>query len=498
MARSSDAAAPAVVLSILETDPGAVRRRLEAAPRGCGIVEIRADRLRATEIGGLVGAAPVPAIVTVRRPEDGGTFDGSEEERRAILEAGLAAGAAWIDVEWNGPLASLADGPMADRVILSHHGGRCDPFRLRRLVAAMAGTRAARLKVVPHAERATDAAVLEDLLREANDARRRLTAFATGEPGMATRVFAPSWGGWGTFGSADPGAETASGQIPVDDLLDVYDVLSIGPATRRFALAGSPVAGSPSPAMHAAAFRAAGIDARYLPIEASAFDEAAALAGPAGALCIEGLACTIPLKEEAASRTEAGDPIAASARAVNTVTCRGNRWTGFNTDGPGAVELVRSRLDPSSATVAVVGAGGTGRAIAAALAAVGARTVLYNRNAERGREAARRLGVEWRALEEVAAAEWDVLVQATPLGKRGETVVPKRSLNGRLVIDAVYGPRPTPLVRDARDAGIEAFDGVDLLVAQGVLQFARFTGHRPDRGLMEAAARRWLSARADA
>src|SRR5258707_15594145 len=98
--------------------------RLAETPAECAFAARGADRLGAGDVAGIVRRAGRPVIASVRTTEGGGAFDGSTEEKRAILTAALSAGAAFVDVEWDGPLRNLAFPSSADRVILSHHGGR--------------------------------------------------------------------------------------------------------------------------------------------------------------------------------------------------------------------------------------------------------------------------------------------------------------------------------------------------------------------------------------
>jgi 3-dehydroquinate dehydratase/shikimate dehydrogenase len=485
---------PTVVCSILERDAETTARRLHEAPRGCGLVEIRGDLLQRDDLVGLVQGSGREVVVTVRPVHEGGRFRGSEDERREMLLGALAAGARFVDVEHGSSLKELAEGDSADRVILSHHGAACRVEDLLPLLRAMAASRAARLKIVPAARSAREAGAVRELLATARREGQRLACFATGRAGAVTRLMALAWGSWGTYGSVGHGAETAEGQFPVRDLLDLYDVAAIRSETRCFALIGAAVFGSPSPAMHAAGYREAGLDARYLPIEIDALDECLPLLGPDGVLGVEALAVTMPFKQSACGRCRARDDVARASGAVNTVLIECDGWSGFNTDGPAVLSMVRSRLDPEGVAAAIVGAGGTARAAAAVLAEAGARVCLFNRTVETARAFARSLGVEGRGLDELPATSWDVLVQATPLGVAGEQVVAADRLNGKLVLDAVYGTE-TPLMRDARRRGVTAIDGYDLLVSQAALQFDRMTGVRPREEVLRRAGRAWLASR---
>jgi len=465
-----------VVCSICEPDRASTEQSLQRVPPACGLVEIRGDHLAADEIAALVSGTQRPVIVTIRRADEDGGFEGTESERRRLLLGALAAGADFIDVELNSELRDLADSDEAARVILSDHGAPCDASTLATIYRRMAKTRAGRLKLVPIARAPRDATAVRSTLSDAVRDKRSLACFASGRAGAVTRLMAPGWGSWATYGAVERGAETAEGQFTATDLLELYDVDRRGADTRQFAIIGNAVLGSPSPAMHAAGYRAAAIDARYLPVETDRLEDCEELLGRDGLLGLEGMAVTIPFKETAAARCGRLDEIARASGAVNTVLFEGGGWAGYNTDGPAILSLL------------------TARAAAAVLSARGARVTLYNRTPSRARQAARTLGVAAAALEELEEADWDVLVQATPLGARGERVLPAERIVGSVVLDAVYGPG-TPLVQDARQRGIVAIDGFDLLVEQALLQFELMTGRHPAAERMRAAGRAWLTQR---
>ena len=110
-----------VVCSILERDAERTERRLEQAPSGCGLVEIRGDHLRPADLSGLVRRTGRQVVVTIRTVAEGGWFEGSTEEARRSLLGALDAGSRFVDVEHGGPLSDLAAGAHTSRVILSHH-----------------------------------------------------------------------------------------------------------------------------------------------------------------------------------------------------------------------------------------------------------------------------------------------------------------------------------------------------------------------------------------
>jgi 3-dehydroquinate dehydratase/shikimate dehydrogenase len=206
----------------------------------------------------------------------------------------------------------------------------------------------------------------------------------------------------------------------------------------------------------------------------------------------------MPLKEEAARRSVLSDDIARRSMAVNTVRIDEAGWRGFNTDGPAALDAIRRHLDPAGMRVAVAGAGGAARAIAVSLQGAGADIVLYGRSRAKHLDFASMLGVASRDFEELPSASWDVFVQATPLGRLGETVLPASALTGRLVLDVVYGTEPTPLVREARRRGLAVVEGLELLVGQAVMQIEVLVGAKPEVATVARAGQAWLASRAAA
>jgi len=136
----------------------------------------------------------------------------------------------------------------------------------------------------------------------------------------------------------------------------------------------------------------------------------------------------------------------------------------------------------------VLGAGGAARGVALALTREGARVTICARRGDAARTVAQAVGAlaaDWPA----APGSWDVLVNATPVGSRAASGIPYDGpFDGRLVYDLVYDPDPTPMMTAARDAGVEAIGGIEMLVAQAERQFEMWTGQRPPAGLFRDAA----------
>ena len=267
-----------------------------------------------------------------------------------------------------------------------------------------------------------------------------------------------------------------------------------------YGLIGNPVGHSLSPPLHEAGYESLGIDARYVTFEPDADAAGAAIAGAAD-LGVAGLNVTIPFKRDVADAVDA-DPLAERIGAVNTVDFSpvhegdADRPRGYNTDAAGVTRaFAHHDVSLDGASAVVVGAGGAGRAAAFALADAGAAVHVANRTPERASSLAAEItGASGGGLddlsERVAAA--DVLVNATSVGMESpdETPVPAEHLHGDLaVLDAVYAPIETRLLREAADAGATTVDGAWMLLFQGVEAFELWTGADAPVEAMNAALR---------
>lgn len=266
--------------------------------------------------------------------------------------------------------------------------------------------------------------------------------------------------------------------------------------TRMVGIIGWPVAHSLSPAIHNAAFAALGLDMAYVPLPVPPGQVADGLAG-LRALGFVGANVTMPHKTEIAERVDERSEDAARLQAVNTIVVRHDGvLEGHNTDAPGFDRFLRedAGFDPAGRDALLYGAGGAARACALALARGGlTRLVLAVRDPARVdgvRAAVAGSDVELLVvgLDEAASHPADLVVNATPLGGRGERL-PLPPLGGvRLVVDLLYTPAVTPLQTAAREAGVPASGGLGLLLHQAALSFELWTGQVAPLDTMSAAA----------
>ncbi|MCH8891557.1 MAG: shikimate dehydrogenase [Myxococcales bacterium] len=254
--------------------------------------------------------------------------------------------------------------------------------------------------------------------------------------------------------------------------------LAISADTQLCGIALHPAGHTRSPAMHNAAFAALGIDAAYLAFDVLPEDLAAAISGMR-ALGIRQLAISIPHKEAVLSLLDDVDETAQQIGAVNTVTRRGAKLVGSNTDWLGAVRAIESATELADTRAVVLGAGGAARAVVYGLCARGAKVTVLNRSPDRARQLCADLGAE--AAGPISALEnipHDILVNTTSVGLAGDEspVDPSWITAGTVVMDTVYEPPETRLLRDAASRGARTIPGKWMLVHQAAEQLREWTG----------------------
>jgi shikimate dehydrogenase len=253
------------------------------------------------------------------------------------------------------------------------------------------------------------------------------------------------------------------------------------PVTAATALCGivlHPAGHTRSPAMHNAAYAALGLDALYLPFDVPPDRLRDAIAGIRG-LGFCQLSVSIPHKTSILELVDAVDETAARIGAANTVVRDGDRLVASNTDWIGAVRALETERPLAGARAVVLGAGGTARAVVWGLIERGAMVSVLNRSVERAKALARELAAHGAGpLDSLASLPYDVLVNTTSVGMSSDdSPVPVQSLHrDAVVMDAVYSPEQTRLLRDASARGARVVSGRWMLVHQAVAQLEAWAG----------------------
>lgn len=270
---------------------------------------------------------------------------------------------------------------------------------------------------------------------------------------------------------------------------------SINANTQLFGVIGNPVAHSLSPTMHNAAMAAMNYPGVFLAFEV---DDAGSAAAAMRTLNIRGLSVTIPHKVDIMDHLDEIDPLASNIGAVNTIVNQEGRLIGHNTDCLGAIQALAERTSISDKKVLLVGAGGAARAVGFGLVDQGAEVIVFNRNPQRGEALAEALGSKYCPISELAHHTGNIIVNATSVGMSPHcesSPVPEQTLDGHMVVmDIVYNPLETALLKSAKKKSCTVINGTAMFVYQAQQQLILWTGQRPPVEIMQQTVLKALGA----
>ena len=451
------------------------------------MVELRLDLVKDPSAAGALEGRKQPVIITCRPKSEGGHFAGSEEERRTILSEAFSLGAEYVDLEWKGTCADLINRTGGRNVVLSHHDFSGLPANLDSMSRDMLGSGAEVVKLAVTAHSLSDCLRLRSIGQQA---RVPVALIAMGDAGLASRVLA-GWMGscWTYAGERHLEQAVAPGQISAHLMREEYQFHRIGPRTSVYGIVGKPVSHSVSPAMHNAAFRAAHLDAVYLPLAASDYDDFTRFTEAVG---LAGASVTAPFKVMAFERADECDPVSRRIRSVNTLRRDGSKWLGYNTDVTGFLAPLEPTSQLRGRRAVILGAGGAARSVSVALVSAGMTVTVAARRLDQSKSVAALTGAAitpWPP----EPGSWDLLVNATPVGTAPhveESPLPDDYAfpGSGVVYDLVYNPQQTQLMTQAARAGCRTIGGLEMLVAQAQAQFEWWTGGRPASRVMRDAA----------
>jgi shikimate dehydrogenase len=259
------------------------------------------------------------------------------------------------------------------------------------------------------------------------------------------------------------------------------------PPATLFALFGNPVGHSLSPLMHNAAYKEMKIDASYVPMCVEHLEDAIEGVRQGD---IRGASITIPFKTEVIPYLDEIERSAQDLGAVNTIGHNENGGLiGYNTDWIGLVRDVEESMEIRNKTFVILGAGGAARAAVFGIQQRGGTPLVINRTPSRGEAMAREFDCPFYPLSEIGNIRADCLINTTPVGMTphtGTSPIEKKFLsNFSWVMDVIYNPVQTQLLKDADEAGCATLNGVGMFVHQGAEQIRLWTGMEPPREFMK-------------
>ncbi|MEO6725142.1 MAG: shikimate dehydrogenase [Blastocatellia bacterium] len=491
---------------ITETQPEAFLAAIAGAAQSADVIELRMDYLDADGCSVVLNrllevASGKRLLLTFRPREQGGLRDLSLQDRQGFwrsLPQAITRTITFADFEFD-LIESFADEqpPIPwQKVICSWHDFGGTPNDLIARYDRMARTPAAIIKIATMANHIGDSLRIFELIDHAKD-KKPVIALAMSLPGIATRILSLARGALLTFGSLKPGSESAAGQPTIAELRDLYRVKQLTRNSEIYGIIGKPVGHSRSPLMHNAALAALNRNGVYLPFDV---DDAPVfirdfLHPKTKKLDwnLHGVSVTIPHKLAVMPHLDWIDDTAKAIGAVNTIVVKGNEIHGYNTDVIGAMKPLDQITDVRDARVAVIGAGGSARAICYGLSQRNADVTIFARDTRKAQPLADEFKTTLAALDSFNG-QADIIINCTPIGmhghSEGQSPLKAESLRGvKLVYDLIYTPEETLLLRDAKATGCQTLGGLAMLVGQAVEQFRLWTGLEPPIGVMWQALR---------
>lgn len=476
---------PRVCVALFATNPADLMQKVEAAANENSLLELRLDYLPrpALVLPKLKQFAEfhrdITLVATCRRAVSGGKFRGSVASELDVLLKAAVGGCQLVDVELE--TARALKGNQLEKlrqqagVIISFHDFR-GTKKLDETWQEMNHLPADYIKIVSTAKWLSDNVKMLRLLEQRSDIESTV-GVCMGEPGIISRILNVRFGSTFTFAAAQTGEETASGQIAARVLRDVYRIDMVDAATKVYGVAGDPIGPSLSPQMMNTAFRRENINAVYVPLQTN---DVADLLHCVREIPIQGLSITMPLKEGIMEHLDKTDALSEKIGACNTlIRSQDGKLYGFNTDVAGVVRPLDQRLSLPGAKVLVIGAGGAARAAVFGLRERNAEVWVMNRTAERGQKLARQAHAHYVSHPQLKKLEFDVIINATPVGmnsSRPQSPIEESEIRTRYLMDMVYNPLETKLVKMARQKGIPVIPGSEMFVHQGARQFEIWTG----------------------
>jgi 3-dehydroquinate dehydratase/shikimate dehydrogenase len=475
---------PRLCVAVTGADAGEMAAKAEALARDNPLLELRLDYLAqpATAFPKikrlLEGLSQLTLIATCRRAANGGKFRGSVERQLAVLAKAAASGCQIVDVELQSAQAARRADLQRLRsraaLLLSFHDFRATR-KLDETFAKMTAYPAEFYKVVTTATSLYDNVVMMKFL-DREGQRHSLVGLCMGEQGIISRVLGVRAGSVFTFAAAGPGEETAPGQISARTLRDTYRIEQVDAATKVYGVAGDPVAHSLSPIALNTAFRRENVNAVYLALHAKTLDDLLACVRD---IPLHGLSVTMPYKEGIVKHLDNCDAYTTRTGACNTVV-RGpdGKLYGFNTDVAGVLRPLEQRFPLERAKALVLGAGGAARAAVFGLKERGADVYILNRTAAPAQKLAHQAHARLARRPELKKMSFDVIINATPVGMGGskESPLAENEINSRYLMEMVYWPAETRLVKMAAARGVQIIPGAEMFVHQAARQFEIWTG----------------------
>lgn len=483
-----------ICIPITATNVEHATEDIKLAEKLSNLIELRIDCIKDIDrekLKKLLENKTKKAIVTCRPKNLCGKFENSEKERINLLKHALELNAEFIDIEIESDkkkLVPIIKNKKNARIIVSYHNFRETPplEELNKKYNEIKKFKPDLIKVVTNANSINDNFTIFRLL----EGKKDLIAFCMGIRGHISRILAPKYRSAMTFASLKEGKESASGQISIEEMKNTYNLDLLNPSTGILGVIGEFAENSMSKYMHNTSFKAKKLNFVYMPFKVRE-EELGSFMKNFREFGFRGSSVTIPHKIGITKYLDEIDGTAEEIGAANTIINKNGMLIGYNTDYYGAVEALKEKTPIKGKKILVIGAGGASRAIIYGLKKEGAKITLINRTGEKAKNLADEFGVERDSFDnkKTLVKNADIVINATSTGMEpntNESIINENDLaRGKIIMDIVYKPAKTKLIKAARKIGCKTVTGDRMLLYQAIGQFKLWTGQQPDFRLME-------------
>lgn len=454
--------------------------------KNADLIELRVDYFKSLDISEfkkIIKLCKKPIIITIRKKDEGGFFSGSEIERLSILRKSLDFGADYIDVEYSSDkklIRYMLKNKKNTKIIVSYHNFKETPKNIKNIYNKIRKLNPDLIKIATNAASINDNFKIFNLLKN----KKNLIAFCMGQKGEISRILAHKFGSRITYASLGKNKESAPGQISLEDMNNIYHVNLINHETNVIGIIGEFAENSMSKYMHNPNFVKNGLNFVYVPFKV-ARNGLSQFMRNFRKFSFKGAAVTIPHKEDIIKYIDELDETAKQIGAVNTLVNENNKITGYNTDYYGAVMALKEITNLKNKKILVIGAGGAARAVVYGLKKEGAEITIANRTEDKARKLASEFKVDFGKFSNVGnlTKQNNIIINTTSLGMQPfqdscilkENDMPER----KIVMDAVYKPTITKLIKLARRKKCQIITGDRMLIYQAVKQFELWTKVNP-------------------
>ncbi len=469
---------------------------LKAARKRCDIVELRIDFIKdidENKLKTLLKGAKKDIIISCRKENDKGKFNGKEQERIHLLRTAINLSAGYIDIEYDAGekiIKDLIRNKKDTKIIISYHNFKYTPKteELERIYYKIKELNPDLVKIVTFAGSLNDNFRVFELLRGKKD----LISFCMGIKGQISRVICAKYGSLLTYASIEKNKGSASGQITAEELIKEYNFYMLDKNTKILGVIGEHAENSKSRFMHNSMFKIKGFNAVYHPFKLESHELEEFIKRFKEDYFI-GAAVTVPHKVTIMKYLDRIDETAKKIGAVNTIVNKNKELVGYNTDYYGAVMALKEKTELKGKRVLVIGAGGAARAVIYGLRKEGCELTIVNRTIERAKMLAEEFNVKFDDIIFLTQIIHDneIIINTTSVGMKPnekESVIEEKQIaSGKIMMDIVYSPIKTKLIKLAQNKGCKTITGERMLIYQAIKQFELWTGKKAEFKVMEKA-----------